>query len=120
MADKWFFQDIADLVEAMHKEANENNGWVLGAPLRHFHAALREKVPAEIYTQYKLWQCDIRVDVYKICIDVCNVYFDITPRQVVEWLQKHSEGHHELRFPMHWLDYNKEEMIITLNIPKKI
>lgn len=120
MEDRWIFQDIADLEKAMHKEADENNGWVLGSPLRHFCAALREKVPAEIYTQYLLWRCDIFVDVYQICQDVCNVYFDITPLQVVEWLEQHKEEHHDLRYPMHWLDYNKDDMTITINIPKKI
>lgn len=120
MSEKWIFQDIVDLEQAMLKEANENNGWVLGAPMRHFCDAMRKKVPAEIYTRYKLWDCDIYVDVYQISQDVCNVYYDITPLQVVEWLNIHKEEHHELRFPMRWLDYNEEEKKITLNIPKKI
>lgn len=104
----------------MNKEADDNNGWVLGAPMRHFCAALREKVPAEIYTQYKLWQCDIRVDVFKICIDVCNVYFGVTPRQVVEWLRKHKEVHHELHLPIHWLHYDEDSMANIIIIPETI
>lgn len=100
---KWIFQCIKDLEDEMYRDANENHdGWVIGKPIRQFHAKLRKNIDPELYTRYLLCHCDIYVDVAKIAYEVCEIYPNVTKRQVCEWLMKHKSEHHDLLAPNSW------------------
>ena len=90
---KWIFQDIVDLEKSVlyakpddTKEDRERN-------MENFGQALRNKIAPELYVSYKVWQCDLYVDLYKIALVVTNYYPRLSTQEVMKMARKEMEPH---------------------------